>query len=136
MTDWSAHLKDTGRIHFVEMAACNDGQIKDAATSIGYAYFGLDASGVPRKDELLRRLAMAANFPSYFGGTWDGVADLLRDLFWMPAPGYTLLVTAADDLTNIGARDFESMCEIFQLVIADWRDERGEYGERVAPPFM
>ena len=44
------------------------------------------------KDELLKSIAQALDFPAWFGHNWDALEDCLSDLSWRAAPGYILLV--------------------------------------------
>ena len=43
------------------------------------------------KEELLRNIAQALDFPDWFGHNWDALEDCLSDLSWREAPGYILL---------------------------------------------
>ncbi|MDA0276222.1 MAG: barstar family protein [Proteobacteria bacterium] len=44
------------------------------------------------KAEVLRQLARALTFPSWFGGNWDALEDCLADLSWSTAMGDVLLI--------------------------------------------
>ncbi|MBY0493552.1 MAG: barstar family protein [Cyanobacteria bacterium] len=103
------------------------------ATDLGFATFQIDGNGLQTKDDLLDGLAVAAKFPSYFGRNWDAASDLLRDLSWVPAEGYVLIITASENLLRMGMRDFVTFMRVVEATIRDWRDERGEFGERAAP---
>ncbi|WP_406396075.1 barstar family protein [Streptomyces sp. NBC_00887] len=35
--------------------------------------------------------------PDYFGWNWDALSDCLRDLNWLPADHYVLIIEAADE---------------------------------------
>ena len=53
------------------------------------------------RDELLRNIAAALDFPDWFGANWDALEDCLADLSWRRAAGYVLLfseVKPGDDL--------------------------------------
>ena len=43
------------------------------------------------KEELLKNIAQALDFPDWFGHNWDALEDCLSDLSWREAPGYILL---------------------------------------------
>jgi hypothetical protein len=49
------------------------------------------------KAEVLRQLAGALSFPSWFGGNWDALEDCLADLSWSTATGEVLLIEGAAD---------------------------------------
>lgn len=48
------------------------------------------------KEEILRQLARALAFPSWFGGNWDALEDCLADLSWSTATGEVLLIEGAE----------------------------------------
>src|SRR5262245_22968403 len=50
------------------------------------------------KQALLDGLARALEFPAGSGRNWDALEELLIDLEWLPARGYVLVVTQADQV--------------------------------------
>jgi len=53
------------------------------------------------KDAILRAIAEALGFPSWFGGNWDALEDCLADLSWRRGKGHVLLFegfAAGDEL--------------------------------------
>jgi hypothetical protein len=44
---------------------------------------------------MFRAIAAAMEFPDYFGNNWDALDECLRDLEWLPANGYVLVLTEA-----------------------------------------
>jgi len=57
--------------------------------------------GFAPKEQLLRNIARALEFPDWFGENWDALEDCLTDLSWRNAGGYVLLfegARAGDDL--------------------------------------
>lgn len=53
----------------------------------------VDCNGAIGRRAILRRFAAALDFPAWFGGNWDALADCLDDLTWRPASaGRVLLV--------------------------------------------
>jgi hypothetical protein len=54
---------------------------------------------------LAATIGKAFGFPDYFGGTWDGLAECLRDLQWAPASSYLLFI---DRATELWAKDIGS----------------------------
>lgn len=54
------------------------------------------------KAELLQRLAVSLSLPASFGHNWDALADCVRDMSWLPAWGYVLLLSHVDDF-RLGA---------------------------------
>jgi hypothetical protein len=58
----------------------------------------IDGAAISSKQDLMAALAEALELPDYFGGNWDALDEVLRDLGWLEARGHVLVVTGADDL--------------------------------------
>src|SRR5437667_1670941 len=72
-------------------------QLRAALESAGIAAFDLDGKLISTREDLLRGIADAMQFPDYFGMNWDAVIDCLRDLADRhPAEGYVLFLHAAE----------------------------------------
>ena len=54
------------------------------------------------RDRMLRALAQALAFPSWFGGNWDALEDCLADLSWRPDAGHMLLFEGASVSDELG----------------------------------
>jgi len=62
-------------------------------------------------------LARALEFPAWFGGNWDALAECLTDLSWREALGWLLVVEGAERLPADDARTFG---EILSESVAYW----------------
>lgn len=52
-----------------------------------------DAAKIDLKDgDALRAIAVALQFPEWFGGNWDALEDCLGDLSWRPGDGHVLVL--------------------------------------------
>jgi hypothetical protein len=58
----------------------------------------VDGDAVTEDGDLMDALAVGFSFPDYFGRNWDAVDECLRDLSWLPAEGYVLVVRRAERL--------------------------------------
>ena len=74
------------------------------------------------KSGLLGEFARALSFPDYFGHNWDALEECLADLEWLPARGYVILVTEADQLlTKLDDEDdYETFIEILSEAGEAW----------------
>ena len=90
--DWSC-------VHFAK-----EGPSEDDLTDGDLMLVRLHGSEITGKEELMDGLAVGFSLPGYFGRNWDAVDECLRDLSWLPARGYVLVVTAAEGLWRRGAR--------------------------------
>jgi Barstar (barnase inhibitor) len=54
---------------------------------------GLDVVAIDASERPLEKLAIALDFPKWFGGNWDALADSLGDLSWRKGEGHVLVFT-------------------------------------------
>jgi len=80
----------------------------------------LDLRGCADKPTLLARMAGALELPDDRGRNWDALGDALRDLSWLPAPGYALLVDHADDLRDADEASFDTLLALLDEASGEW----------------
>jgi hypothetical protein len=79
------------------------------------------------KRGLLSEIARAFEFPADSGRNWDALEELLADLEWLPAKGYLLILTHADQLLKDDPADYETFIDIAKGVGKEWATaQRGE----------
>jgi hypothetical protein len=61
----------------------------------------VDIAGIQTSGDLIKRMARALHFPTYFGGNWDAFLDMVTDLSWTPAIGYVVLLRDAETLLQL-----------------------------------
>ena len=88
------------------------------ARDAGLRILRVDLAGAASKRTLLARLATQLDFPHGSGMNWDALSDNLRDLSWLPAPGYALLLESADALR--GSEDFHVLLDILDECATAW----------------
>lgn len=79
-----------------------------------------DLAGCRDKATLLLRMANGLDFPSGYGSNWDALSDGLRDLSWLPAPGYALLFGGAGQLRDAAPTAFNMLCSILEEASVEW----------------
>lgn len=84
--DWSC-------IHFTR-----EGPAEEELSELAIALVRIDGDSTVDDGELLDALAVGFSFPDYFGRNWDAAEECLRDLSWLAADGYVLVVRAAQAL--------------------------------------
>ena len=83
-------LKDASRSGVYR--APGDDVIREVVSDSGLRMVEVSLQDATSKEEILRRIARAAEFPDWFGGNWDALEDCLCDLSWLPAQGWVLLL--------------------------------------------
>ncbi len=76
------------------------------------------------KDGLLSEFARALEFPSYFGQNWDAFEECLTDLSWMPAAGYLIVVTHAEQVLRGNDEDYATFVDSLQAAGHEWAGMR------------
>lgn len=83
------------------------------------------------KAEILRQLAQALAFPSWFGGNWDALEDCLADLSWSTATGEVLLIEGAGGAV---ADDVGVLRDILDATASFWAERRRPFFAVFAGP--
>lgn len=78
--------------------ASGDAVILEVVREAGLDGVVISFAGVQGKEGLLKKLAEALGFPTWFGGNWDALEDSLSDLSWREAPGWVLILRELDAL--------------------------------------
>jgi len=81
----------------------------------------IDLHACTDKASLLRHLDDALHFPAGFGGNWDALSDSLRDLSWLDAKGYVLLIMHAETLRDADEAEFDIFMDILDEAAESWR---------------
>ena len=63
--------------------------------SLGFSVMTGSVGNISSNSDLFSVVASAMEFPDYFGNNWDALNDCLRDMEWMPAAGYLLVLNDA-----------------------------------------
>jgi len=72
------------------------------------------------KAALLEHFAERLKFPNYFGHNWDAFDECIRELEWLPAPGYVIVVLEADKLLSRDRDDLHIFIAIMNAAGEEW----------------
>lgn len=124
MTDsgFDMGLADPHRAGVYFVTADDIATLAMAARDAGLVARRIDLDGCTSKAMLMLRLATALDFPAGSGRNWDAISDLLRDLSWLPAPGYALLFDAAHELRDDDETSFDTLLEVLEEVAQAWAE--------------
>jgi RNAse (barnase) inhibitor barstar len=76
------------------------------------------------KAGLLSEFARALEFPTYFGENWDAFEECLTDLSWMPAAGYLIVVTHAEQVLPHSEEDYATLIDSLEAAGQEWAVRR------------
>lgn len=122
-TDLRNVLADPAQSGAYFVAEGDTAAMAEAGEALDYHIYHVDLAGCPDKVELMERMAAAMRLPTWFGGTWDALADVLGDLSWQPAVGYLLLIEHAADLRDASPEDFDTLLEILNEAAFRWAED-------------
>lgn len=91
----------------------------DAAKQSNFQVFHLEGQQIVSLDRYFTALADLFQFPDYFGGNWDAVADCLTDLSW--EDGDRILIVYSDYQGLRAGDDWDLAMEIWSNAIGFWR---------------
>lgn len=115
-------LDDANRAGVFFVATGDLDTLDAAARDAGLLARRIDLLDCTNKAMLLLRFAVALDFPAGSGRNWDALSDSLRDLSWLPAPGYALLLDSASGLHRADGDDFDTLLSILDEARASWAD--------------
>ena len=113
-------LDDPARAGVFFVTADDIATLDMATRDAGLLARRIDLRGCANKPTLLFRLATGLDFPAGSGRNWDAASDRLRDLSWLPAPGYALLFEAASGLRDADESSFDTLLDVLEEAAADW----------------
>ena len=106
-----------------------------ASRDAGLAVRRVDLAGCGDKATLLLRIGSALDFPAGSGRNWDALSDRLRDLSWIEAGGYALLLENAGDLQGADQAAFDTLLDVVEQAAAAWRDRAVPFWVFLAMPM-
>ena len=122
---------------WVHLVVLDRGERPESALAVpsGFAARTIDGRRARTKNGLLSELARMLEFPAGSGRNWDALEELLADLEWLPAKGYLIVVTDADQLLADDSEGYDTFIQIAKEVAKEWAIPRQGAAARSAMPF-
>ena len=98
-------------------------EVADEVGARGWRCLADDLAGATDKASLLTALARAVDAPDHFGGNWDALVDVLRDLSWTPAEGYVLLLENCGTPARACPADWAVAVDILAETVTWWTQQ-------------
>ena len=115
-------LGDPSQAGVFEVDSADLPALAAAARDAGLLALRIDLAGCDGKRALLLRLATVLDLPAGRGGNWDALMDALRDLEWLPAPGYALLFDGTAQLHAALPHETDVLLGILQEASQWWAE--------------
>lgn len=102
-----------------------------------YRVTNVNIGGIQSSVDLMKRMAGALNFPTYFGGNWDAFLDMVTDLSWAPAAGYVVLLRNAESLLQLPNEQLAVFTRMCVAAVNCWQSGEDEMGNVIPrTPFI
>ena len=92
----------------------------------GWWWLGSTARRCSTRTTRCTSFSDALLFPDYFGWNWDALSDCLRDLHWLPADGYLIVVENATRVLPGDAKDRHALFSILIRAARHWSSPLGK----------
>jgi RNAse (barnase) inhibitor barstar len=96
-------------------------KVIEALSGQGIQVFYLDGKDIYNKETFLGKVAMAMNFPSYFGANWDAFEECITDLTWYPAEKYVLIYERPDIFAQADPTGWQTALDILRAAEEYWQ---------------
>ncbi|MFD0783533.1 barstar family protein [Micromonospora azadirachtae] len=93
----------------------------------------LDGARMTDANLVFYEFSDALLFPGYFGWNWDALYECLRDLNWLPAEAYLIVVERAPLLMSSDPEERETLLEILFRTGRTWADPISRSGGKDVP---
>ena len=115
-------LDDAAQAGVYEADAADLPALAAAARDAGLLVRHIALDGCHDKQTLLLRIGAMLDLPAGWGRNWDALMDALRDLEWLPAPGYALLLDSAGRLQAQCPHELETLVGVLQEASGWWAE--------------
>ncbi|MDT0347637.1 barstar family protein [Streptomyces litchfieldiae] len=122
----------TPRLHVV--GAEDPVQVTDSLSPTGMSYVArLDGESMADVDGVFTQFWEHLRLPSYFGWNWDALSDCLRDLHWLQAERYLVVISRAEDVLSETPDERGTFFQVIARATASWANAPAKVG--VGIPF-
>ncbi|MFG3299220.1 barstar family protein [Micromonospora chersina] len=85
----------------------------------------LDGAKMTDADVVFYEFSDALLFPGYFGWNWNALSDCLRDLNWLPADAYLIVVERAPLLMSGSPDERQTLFRVLSRAARSWASPLG-----------
>jgi hypothetical protein len=115
--DWLTDASKAGVFH---MSADARG-LAGAAASAGLMVIYVDIHHAHDKDDFMAEASRALRFPDQSGATWDGFVLGLKDLAWMQATGWVVILEKSKHFAGGHGHEFKDAMGAMSAAADHWR---------------
>jgi hypothetical protein len=116
-TDWLKDADGAGVFHLSADAR----ELAGAAAAAGLMVIYLDIGHAHDKDDFLAAASKAMRFPERFAGDWNVFASGLKDLAWLSAKGWVVILEKSKHFTSGHGHEFKDAMAAMSAAADHWR---------------
>ncbi len=105
-----------------------------AAAAAGLMVVYVDIGHAHDKEDFLGDVSRAMRFPEWFGGNWDALADCLKDLSWMPAKGWAVILEKSKHFCGGHGAEFKVAMQVMSDAAEYWRAQGKPFWTLISGP--
>lgn len=128
--DWLEKPARAGVFHLSADAR----ELAAAAAAAGLMVVYVDIGHAHDKEDFLGDVSRSMRFPDWFGGNWDALADCLKDLSWMPAKGWVVILEKSKHFCGGHGREFKEAMQAMSDAAEYWRAQGKPFWTLIAGP--
>jgi len=128
--DWLKDAAKAGVYHFSADAR----ELARASAAAGLMVIYVDIGHAHDKEDFLADASKAMRFPEWFGGNWDAFADCLKDLSWLQAKGWVVVLEKSKHFCGGHGHEFKEAMDIMAEAAAYWRGEGKPFWTLISGP--
>ncbi len=117
-------LADPGQTGAYFVDARDRESLVEAGRLLRYTVAPIDLRTCTDLPAVLREIADALQFPDWFGGNLDALADCLNDLSGLPTAGNVLLLEHIGDWRERAPDEVDDVIDILNDAAARWADDQ------------
>jgi RNAse (barnase) inhibitor barstar len=128
--DWLNEPAKAGVFHLSGDAR----ELARAAAAAGLMVIYVDIGHAHDKEGFLADASRAMRFPDWFGGNWDAFADCLKDLSWLQAKGWVVILEKSKHFCGGHGHEFKEAMDIMAEAAAYWRSQGKPFWTLIGGP--
>lgn len=128
--DWLKEPAKAGVFHLSADAR----ELAGAAAAAGLMVIYVDIGHAHDKEDFLADVSRSMRFPDGFGGNRDALADCLRDLSWMQAKGWVVILEQSKHFCGGHGHEFKEAMRAMSDAAGYWRGQGKPFWTLIGGP--
>jgi hypothetical protein len=129
-SDW---LKDTAKAGVFHLAA-DARELAGAAAASGLMVIYVDIGHAHDKEDFLADASKAMRFPERLSADWDAFAGGLKDLSWLPARGWVVILEKSKHFAGGHGGEFKDAMQAMAAAAEHWRAQGKPFWTLIGGP--